>query len=238
MDRLREPKRDLYGFYTSVIGRSQQDRLVKLRDQKGFTLPEVIISAALSLAVLAAIYGLFRAQTHTIKGQEGRMEAHEYATSVLDTMVREIRNTGYFPTGTACPAPANTAGIVLATAQSFRLVYDSNGDGACDEDVSFTYDASNRDILRNGSPLTDGNATAVQFTYYPQQTSGSAPAPYCVSAGNPAGCSGSLASNLSAVQKITISITVQSKNTDVQFGGQSTINMSSSADLRNHNLPS
>jgi Tfp pilus assembly protein PilW len=211
--------------------------VVGLKNQKGFTLAELMVSAGLSLAVLAAIYGLFRAQTHTIKGQEGRMEAHEYAMSVLDTIVREIRNTGYFPTGTACPTPANTAGIVAATAQSFRLVYDTNGDGACEEDVSFTYDATNKNVLRNGSPLTDGNATAVQFTYYPQQTSATPPPPYCVSTGNPTGCSGSLASNLGAIQKITISITVQSKNSDVQFGGQASITMSSSADLRNHNLP-
>jgi hypothetical protein len=154
-------------------------------------------------------------------------------------IVREIRNTGYFPTATACATtPANTAGIITATAQSFRLVYDTNGDGACEEDVSFTYDAANKNILRNGAALTDGNATAIQFTYYPQQTSGATPAPYCFSAGNPAGCSGDLAANLSAVQKVTISITVQSKNTDVQFGGLSSITMSSSADLRNHNLPS
>jgi Tfp pilus assembly protein PilW len=211
---------------------------VRLQNQKGFTLAELMVSAGLSLAVMAAIYGLFRAQIHTIRGEEGRMEAHEYAMSVLDIMVREIRNTGYFPTGTACATtPANTAGIIAATAQSFRLVYDTNGDGACEEDVSFTYDAANQNILRNGASLTDGNATAIQFTYYPQQTSGAAPVPYCVSAGNPAGCSGTLASNLSAVQKITISITVQSKNTDAQFGGQSSITMSSSADLRNHNLP-
>jgi len=212
---------------------------VRLQNQKGFTLAELMVSAGLSLAVLAAIYGVFRAQTHTIRGQEGRMEAHEYAMSVLDTMVREIRNTGYFPKGTACATtPANTAGIIAATAQSFRLVYDTNGDGACEEDVSFTYDATTKDVVRNGAPLTDGNATAIQFTYYPQQTSGTAPAPYCFSAGNPTGCSGDLAANLSAVQKITISITVQSKNTDAQFGGQSSITMSSSADLRNHNLPS
>jgi Tfp pilus assembly protein PilW len=197
-----------------------------------------MVAAGLSLAVLATIYGLFRAQTHTIKAQEGRMEAHEYAMSVLDIMLREIRNTGYFPSATACSTtPANTAGIISATAQSFRLVYDSNGDGACEEDVSFTYDSTNKNILRNGASLTDGNATAIQFTYYPQQTSATAPAPYCVSTGNPAGCSGSLASNLSSVQKVTISLTVQSKNSDVQFGGQSSITMSSSADLRNHNLP-
>ncbi len=217
--------------------------LVRLQNQKGFTLAELIVAAGLSLSLLAAIYGVFRAQTHTIKGQESRMEAQEYAMTVLDTMVREIRNTGYFPKGTACTTtPANTAGIIAATAQSFRLVYDPNGDGACEEDVSFTYDATNKNILRtasgSSSPLTDGNATAIQFTYYPQQTSATPPAPYCVSAGNPAGCSGDLAANLGVVQKIMISITIQSKNTDVQFGGLATITMSSGADLRNHNLPS
>ncbi len=209
---------------------------MRLQNQKGFTLAELMVSAGLSLALLAAIYGLFRAQTHTVKGQESRMEAQEYAMAVLDTMVREIRNTGYFPTGTACSTPANTGGIITATAQSFRLVYDTNGDGACEEDVSFSYDATTKNVFRNGGQLTDGNATNLQFTYYPQQTSSVAPAPYCVSAGNPSGCSGDLSSNLSAVQKIAISITIQSKSTDVQFGGLSSITMSSSADLRNHNL--
>ncbi len=212
---------------------------MKLKDQRGFTLSELMVAAGLSLAVLASIYGLFRSQTHTIKGQEGRMEAHEYAMAVLDLMVREIRNAGYFPNGTACTNVSNTAGIVSTpTAQSFRLVYDTNGDGSCEEDVSFTYDSVNKNILRNGSALTDGNATDVQFIFYPQQTSGTVPAPYCFSTGNPVGCSGSLSSNLSSVQKITISVTVQSKNPDTQFGGQSSITMSSSADLRNHGLPS
>ena len=211
---------------------------MRFKDQAGFTMVELLVAATFSLAVLASIYTLFSAQTHTIKGQESRMEAHEYALSVLDTIVREIRNTGYFPTGTACSSPGNTGGIVTATAQSFRLVYDSNGDGACEEDVSYTYDSTNKDILRNGSTLTDGNATDIQFTYYPQQTSGTAPAPFCFSTGNPSGCSGTLTSNLSAVQKITVSITIQAKSNDTQFGGQSTITMSSSADLRNHGLPS
>jgi Tfp pilus assembly protein PilW len=211
---------------------------VGLQNQEGFTLAELVVSAAISLVVLAAIAGVFRAQTHTIKGQESRMEAHEYAMSVLDSIVREMRNTGYFPKGIACATtPANTAGIIAATDQSFRLVYDTDGDGVCDQDVSFTYDATNKNVLRNGSALTDGNATAIQFTYYPQQTSSAAPAPYCVSPGNPAGCSGDLASNLNGVQKINVSITIQSKSTDVQFGGLSTITMSSNADLRNHNLP-
>ena len=209
---------------------------MKYEEQRGFTLIEVLVSMGFSLAVLASIYGLFRAQTHTVKGQESRMEAHEYAMSVLDTIVREIRNTGYFPTSTACTNVGNTQGIVTAAAQSYRLVYDTNADGSCEEDVSFTYDSTNKNVLRNGTALTDGNATDVQFTYFPQQSSSSTPAPYCVSTGVPSGCSGTLSANLAAVQKVTVSITIQAKSPDTQYGGQSTITMTSSADLRNHGL--
>ena len=206
-----------------------------LQDQRGFTLVELMVAAGLSLFVLASMYGVFRSQTHTAKGQESRMEAQEYAMSVLDLMVREIRNTGYFPT-TACN---NTGGIAAATATSFSFVYDRNNDGTCsgdDEVVVFAYDGTN--VTRNGQALTDGNATAFLFTYYPQQTTGTAPAPYCVSLDNPSGCAGDLAANLISVQKIMISVTIQSKSPDVQFGGQSTITMSSGADLRNHGVPS
>jgi type II secretory pathway component PulJ len=213
---------------------------MKSTEQTGFTLIEVMIAMGFSLAILASIYGFFRAQTHTTKGQESRMEAHEYAMAVMDSMVREIRNTGYFPNnGTPCTNVANAGGIVAASIDSFRLVYDMNNDGDCgdaNEDVSFTYDGANRNILRNGAVLTDGNATAVAFTYYPQQTSGTAPAPYCISGGVPSGCNGALAANWANVQKIDISVTVRARSQDTEYGGQSTITMSSTADLRNHGL--
>jgi type IV pilus assembly protein PilW len=214
---------------------------MKLRNQKGFTLSELLVAAGLSLAVLASIYGLFRSQAHTIKGQESRVEAHEYAMAILDVIVREIRNAGYFPTGTACANVSNTAGIASASLTSFSLVYDKDGNGTCsgdDEVITFAYNSVGQDVTRNSQALSEGNVTALQFTYYPQQTSGTAPAPYCFSTGVPAGCSGNLASSLNSVQKIAVSITVQSRNPDVQFGGQSTITMSSGADLRNHGLAS
>jgi type II secretory pathway component PulJ len=210
---------------------------MRLKKQTGFTLIELLVALGFSLAILASIYGFFRAQTHTTKGQESRMEAHEYAMAVLDSMVREIRNTGYFPNnGTPCTNIANTGGIAAASSDSFRLVYDANNDGVCEQDVSFTYDGTNKNILRNGVELTDGNATAVTFLYYPQQTSATAPPPYCVSASVPTGCSGTLSSNWNNVQKIAISVTVEAKSTDTQYGGGSTTTMISSADLRNHGL--
>jgi hypothetical protein len=52
----------------------------------------------------------------------------------------------------------------------------------------------------------------------------------------PSGCSGTLASNLSSVQKIAISVTVQAKSKDTKYGGLTNITMNSTAELRNHGL--
>jgi Tfp pilus assembly protein PilW len=204
----------------------------RLKGQSGFTLTELLVGAGLSLFILASIGTVFRAQTHTVKGQESRMEAHEYALTVLDVMIREIRNSGYFPS-TSCDS---TGGITAASASGITIQYDRNGNGACsgdDEVITFAFASSN--VTRNGQALSDSNVTAVQFTYYPQQTSGTAPAPYCVSSGVPSGCSGTLSSNYSSVKKIVISLTVQPRSSDSQFTG-SPVTMSATADLRNHGL--
>ncbi len=207
-------------------------KIKRLKGQSGFTLTALLVGAGLSLFILASIGTVFRAQTHTVKGQESRMEAHEYALTVLDVMVREIRNSGYFPS-TSCDS---TGGITAASASGITIQYDRNGNGACsgdDEVITFAFASSN--VTRNGQALSDSNVTALQFTYYPQQTSGTAPAPYCVSSGVPSGCSGTLSSSYSSVKKIVISLTVQPRSSDSQFTG-SPVTMSVTADLRNHGL--
>ncbi len=205
-----------------------------LKNQRGFTLTELLVSMGLSLFVLAGVGSLFRAQTHTVKGQESRMEANEYALAVIDMLVREIRNAGYYPS-TACDA---TGGITSASDTSLTIQYDKDSSGACsgdDEIVVFAYDSANKNVTRNGVALSDGNVTAVELTYYPQQTSSSAPAPYCVATNVPSGCSGTLSSNWKSVQKITIALTVAPKSTDSNFTGAA-VTMSLTADLRNHGV--
>ncbi len=211
---------------------------MKINGNDGFSLIELLMAMGFSLAILASIYGFFRTQTHTVKGQESRMEAHEYAMMVLDSIVRELRNTGYFPNnGTPCTSPSNIGGIVTATADSFTMVYETDMNPAtCDRTVSFSYDSANKNILRDGQPLSDGNITAVSFIYFPQQTSAANPPPFCVSAGTPIGCSGTLSANLANVKKVAVGITVQAKSKHTEFGGGSTLTMFSNADLRNHGL--
>jgi prepilin-type N-terminal cleavage/methylation domain-containing protein len=210
-------------------------------NRKGFTVIELLVAMAMSLAILGAARAMYRIQAHTIKSQENQMEAEEYARVSLDMMAREIRNLGYFPKQTACTSPANTKGIVSASATSINFVYDANGDGDCadaSENVTYTYDPTTLNISRtaDGSTqtLTNGNVEAFQLIYYPRQTGGTAPAPYCFATGNPTGCSGTLSSSLSTVQRVYVSLTVKLQRTDTNVGGQHSVAMNSSVNLRNH----
>jgi prepilin-type N-terminal cleavage/methylation domain-containing protein len=216
-------------------------------DQKGFTMAELLVAAGLSLVVMGAVYSVYRVQAHTVKVQEFRTEAQEYARNALDMMVREMRNAGYFPQRAACPVPANTNGIVAATATTIQFVYDANGDGDCadaGENITYSYDPNTLDISRAADggaaqPLTDANVTPpFQFVYFPRQTGAAAPAPYCyaIAGGIPAGCASDVATNLTNIQRISVLVSVLSKSTDTEFGGQQTITMDSNVELRNRGL--
>jgi prepilin-type N-terminal cleavage/methylation domain-containing protein len=201
------------------------------KNQKGFTLVELLVAMGLSLVVLGAGYSVFRVQTHTVKAQEFKMEAQEDARAALDMMVREVRNLGFFPSGTPCPAPANTTGIVAATATTLQFVYDANGDGSCagtmatgagaDESVTYilppplTIGDITRDINDgNGAQvLTAGNVTNAAFTYFDG--------------------AGAVTADPASIRRVSITLTVQSRSTDVQFGGLIPITMNSNVDLRN-----
>jgi len=208
--------------------------------QNGFTVVELLIAMAMSVAILGAARTMWVLQAHTVKAQENQMEAEEYARVTLDMMAREIRNLGYFPKLTACASPTNTKGIVSATASSINFAYDGDADGNCTssgENITYTYDATAKDIARTADgttqTLTNGNVAGFQLIYYPRQTGATAPAPYCSSTGVPSGCSGTLSANLGNVQRIYISMTVELKRTDARVGGQHSVAMNSSVNLRN-----
>jgi prepilin-type N-terminal cleavage/methylation domain-containing protein len=214
----------------------------------GFSLIELLVTIVLSSIVMAAIYSVYRVQTRTLKVQENRMLAQEYGRSVLDLMVREIRNAGHAPLGCA-----EGPGIAVAEGQKIQFRYDANADGDCaDPNEDITYDFSTTGCSAGLGNITrkDGTNAAVQltdcnvsdatfFTYYPQNclnNNYSAPVGAGTAAcpGTPGGDAGTLAS----IQRVRISLNVQSKSSDADFGGQLNATMTSNVDLRNFGLPS
>jgi type IV pilus assembly protein PilW len=201
---------------------------MKQNNQKGFTLIELLVAMTLSLIVLGAVHSVFRVQAHTIKAQEFKMEAQEYARTALDMMVRDVRNLGFFPTLTPCTTvPVNTNGIIAGTATGIQLVYDANNDGLCNgtvatagADENVTYALAAGDITRsvngiNPQVLTAGNVNSLAFTYYNN-------AGTVITTGIPANA-----------KRVSIALTVTSLSPDVPFGGAQLITMDSNVDLRN-----
>jgi prepilin-type N-terminal cleavage/methylation domain-containing protein len=222
--------------------------MTKLRTSAaGFTMIELLVSMVLSLVTVASVYAVYRVQAHTLNVQQNRQIAMDYARGVVDTMVREIRNAGANPLGVSSGAncagspTAGLPGVVTATSTSFKLTYDYRGsaagslpDGNCDdpdEEVTYQYQipgpqncaSGTGDITRtaNGTtePLTDCNVTAFSLSYYAQNSS-TAMSPVVVT----------------DIQRVQLTVTVQSKHPDGQFGGQLTSTISSNIDLRNRGL--
>jgi hypothetical protein len=164
----------------------------------------------------------------------------EYVRGVVDLMAREIRNSGYNParaaSGTNCAGSPNagTPGIVAATSTSFHFTYDSDSNGNCngtDEEITYDYESPGPqscasglgDIVRtaNGTsePITDCNVTAFSYTYYAKDST-TAMSPIVIA----------------NIQRVKISLTIQSKNPDPEFGGQLTATVTSNMELRNVGL--
>ena len=215
----------------------------------GYSLIELLVSIVLSFIVMGAIYSVYRFQTRSLKVQENRMEAQQYVRSVLDLMVREIRNVGYFPDGACTTTPANTNGIIDASAQRFQFVYDANANGLCtdlDENITYGFDTTGcpagfGNITRNAVAITDCNIPddpgKFSLAYYPKDCSNNFSTP--VGSGTAAcpGTTGGDAGTLAAIQRVKITVTGHSKNPDTDFGGQLISTMTSNVDLRNIGLP-
>jgi len=215
---------------------------MKTNNEEGFTVIEFFVAIFISLIVMGVIYSVFRLQTRTLKSQEKRMEAHQYTRSVLNLMVREIRNLGHFPRG-QCTVPANTDGIIVADKDLFHFVMDANANEDCgdpNEEITYRFDIAGcpagfgnitrQDRSNAAQALTDCNvpvaAGDLLFAYYRKDN----PNAYATTSPVAAG-------ELANIQRLLVTVTVESKNPDSEFGGASTAVMRSNVDLRNRGLP-
>jgi len=125
-------------------------RNVRGRDEGGFTMIELMISAAVLGVVMAGLLGLLTASRDAYSRGTSAIDAQQNARVALERMAKEIREAGYHPrppdtSPETCPPGAESlypsAGrsgsacwsfypIVAQTSSSMTLQYDWNGDGA------------------------------------------------------------------------------------------------------------
>ena len=131
------------------------------RNTGGFTLIELLVSIGIGMVVLAAVTTTFMSQTRFYSAQEQVNEMGQNARGALDIITRELKMAGYKPNG------GSFSGITYDTTQ-LRIQTDISGnDGATtgtNENIIYSYNSTNKQILRNGQPLAD-NITAFTFSY-------------------------------------------------------------------------
>jgi hypothetical protein len=123
---------------------------------------------AVGLVVLGAVLNIFIKQNETSTAQQEVAYAQQNVRAAMDLMVREIRNAGCDPEGTAFsslgPIPQAT-GTLIRVRTDYRGDNDLPGndppydppDGNCDddhEDVTYTVNTSGQ-LTRNGTRIVD-----------------------------------------------------------------------------------
>ncbi|MDX9821480.1 MAG: prepilin-type N-terminal cleavage/methylation domain-containing protein [Syntrophales bacterium] len=134
-----------------------------MKQQKGFTLVEILISIVVGMVILLAVYAAVVTGQRSTSGIERKVIAGQDARAALELMSIEVQMTSFNPTMTtgiwrdpgACGSAAATAanmGIQAASATSISVEMDVNESGAItdasNEVITYTYDAANQYITR------------------------------------------------------------------------------------------
>ena len=130
-----------------------------LNTEHGFSLIELITAIGISGIVLAAITATFISQSRSYDAQEQINGMQQAARVAMDMITREVRMGGYDPTS------AGISGIVVCNATTIQVRADVvvPADGlttGTNEDITYTFDDPNDQILRDAEILVENIALA------------------------------------------------------------------------------
>lgn len=234
-----------------------------MKNEKGFTLVEILVAMGLSTLMLMAIYLAVNSAQRSSTGIESKVVAQQDARGALDLMAMEIRMASFNPNltpniwinpATCGGAAASQAyrGIPAATASSISIEMDLNENssiGDANEIISYNYDAGNSYITREtncgGAQPFLGDTTANQNLKTVLVVNGAAGVPllrYYDGAYTAGGVGteipvGSLPGRIPDIRRIEITLVVDTVNNDPNTGAPRRIVYSTSVIPRNH-MPS
>ena len=130
--------------------------MVLIKNNKGFTLVEILVALVIDFVVLAGIYAAFYSQQKSHVKEQQVVDAQQNVRGSAAFMAAEIRLAGMQSKGTA------VAGILTAGAHSFQFTLDRNDDDDVTDayenieyGFSATADANNNGIADAGAaPIT------------------------------------------------------------------------------------
>ena len=171
--------------------------LQRCRDQRGFTLAELLVVCALIGVVMAGILSLLVVGQQSATRTSAQVDAQQNARMGIERLIEEVRESGYLPGGPTCPtAPVTSCppynyvfnAITAQTASSLTLQSDWDGSATITaaavvdpvagvnrgEQVVYTYTAGTGQLTRqeigvDGAPVViAAGITTLAFTYLDQ----------------------------------------------------------------------
>lgn len=213
----------------------------QLLADRGATLIEQLMALLMGSGLIIALYSYFRAELYQALVLETRTATLEDGRAALDIMMRDLKESGSWGTGSA---PAEIGGaddpnhdadtvcnrIYAASASLVHVQMDLNGNGDCadtDPRENIRYEmagptstcAGPNTIRRNGDCLVANVvplATGKIFTFFDANGNdlGNTPA-------------------LEAIKRIKVAFSIQVKHPDPGIGGNMSAVLSTSVELRN-----
>lgn len=143
--------RALYNDRNSIEGDGVKERFLK--EEGGFSLPELLVTMLMMLTVMFALYSIFDMSLRVFSFGNDKTEAVENARLGLERMEREIRVA--YPYDKAGEPPNET---LFPSYSSDQITFgnDRNGDRVITvSDEEITYELSGTTLLRNGAPAVE-----------------------------------------------------------------------------------
>jgi type IV pilus assembly protein PilW len=107
-----------------------------LRSQRGYTLAEMLVVAAVVGVIMAGLFSMLSTGTQAYTVGTNRADAQQTGRLALDRLVREVRTAGHDPLATG----SFSAVTALAAGTGFVLRNDWNGNGAINTTITTTVD--------------------------------------------------------------------------------------------------
>lgn len=150
------------------------DRQGLRRRRGGFTLLEVLVTSAVFLIILAAVYLLYQTGEISYRTGDARADVQQIARIALEQVARDIRQAGYFSA-----APPSTEAIRIATNDTLSLQGDVDGTG--NKYITYAlrdsagtlgttlYRQAATNLWSGGEPLAE-DVSGLKFTYYTSES--------------------------------------------------------------------
>jgi prepilin-type N-terminal cleavage/methylation domain-containing protein len=127
-------------------------KLLRNKNNKGFSLIELMISMTITLVLLGLVSTLLSGALSTRKMESQRTDALTSAQAALNVISREISNAGYGIKKSSTNLASN--GLILTDSGNQKIHFNANTTNTntqlCDrgEDVTFYYDTTTQSIVR------------------------------------------------------------------------------------------